>query len=103
MFSLKRVLVFVALVTFALVAETYAQQISHEDRDLVGYMLKDISGDIKKHYYDAKLRGVDWDAKAAETKQKIDTSPSLNMAMSHLAAALDALNDSHTFFLPPPR
>lgn len=103
MFSKKVVLVSVAISTCVLAAETAAQQISHEDRDLVGYMLKDISGDIKKHYYDPKLRGLDWDSKVTETKQKIDTSPSLNMAMSHLAAALDALNDSHTFFLPPPR
>jgi hypothetical protein len=25
----------------------------------------------------------------------------MNMCLSHIAAALDALNDSHTFFLPP--
>jgi hypothetical protein len=25
----------------------------------------------------------------------------MNMALSNIAAALDALDDSHTFFLPP--
>lgn len=34
-------------------------------------------------------------------KQKIEKTTSLNMALSHIAAALDTLNDSHTFFLPP--
>ena len=28
---------------------------------------------------------------------------SLNLSLAHVAAALDALNDSHTFFLPPSR
>jgi carboxyl-terminal processing protease len=39
----------------------------------------------------------------AEARQRIATSPSLNLAFSHIAGALDSLNDSHTFFLPPPR
>jgi C-terminal processing protease CtpA/Prc len=84
-------------------AFAFAQQISGIDRDRARQMLADVSADIKKHYYDPKLHGVDWDAKVRETREKIDQSPSLNMAMSHLAAALDSLNDSHTFFLPPSR
>src|SRR5262245_41049572 len=85
-------------VTFA-----FAQQITKLDRDRAKEMLGDISADIKKHYYDPKMHGVDWEAKVREAKEKIDQSPSMNMAMSHVAAALDALNDSHTFFLPPAR
>jgi len=64
-------------------------------------MLQVIGNDVHKHYYDPKLHGLDWDAKVAEAKQKISQAQSFNMAMSHIAAALDTLNDSHTFFLPP--
>src|SRR5262249_53967514 len=44
---------------------------------------------------------VNWNAKVDEMKQKINASDSMNRALSEVAAALDSLNDSHTFFLPP--
>src|SRR5229473_5914293 len=66
-------------------------------------MWADISADVRKHYYDPKFHGLDWDQTTRDTKQAIETSTSINMAMSKLAAALDSLNDSHTFFIPPPR
>src|SRR5215831_9628940 len=81
----------------------FPQQISKVDRDRAKEMIADISADIKKHYYDSKIHGVDWEAKVRETKEKIDQSPTLSMALSHVAAALDVLDDSHTFFLPPSR
>lgn len=77
------------------------QQMSNIDRGRALDMLKTISNEVRKHYYDAKLHGVDFDAKVAEAKQKIEKATSFNMAMSHIAAVLDTLNDSHTFFLPP--
>ncbi len=76
-------------------------QISNLDRGRAQDMLKIIAGEVRKHYYDPKFHGVDWDAKVAEAKQKIEKTTSMNMAMSHIAAALDTLDDSHTFFLPP--
>ena len=81
----------------------FSQQMSKLDRDRAKEMIADISADIKKHYYDPKIRGVDWEGKVRETKEKIDQSPSMSMALSHVAAALDVLDDSHTFFLPPSR
>jgi C-terminal processing protease CtpA/Prc len=71
------------------------------DRGRAQDMLQVISSDVKKHYYDPKLHGIDFNAKIGEAKQKIDKETSFNMAMSHIAAALDTLDDSHTFFLPP--
>jgi len=79
------------------------QRMSSLDRDRATSMLRMIASDVKKHYYDPKFHGLDWDARVQEAKQKIDDSPSLNAAFSHIAGALDALNDSHTFFLPPRR
>jgi C-terminal processing protease CtpA/Prc len=64
-------------------------------------MLKNVAGEVRKHYYDPKFHGLDWDAKIAETKTKIDGAPSWNVAMSHIAGLFDALNDSHTMFYPP--
>jgi len=77
------------------------QQISSYERGRATDMLQTIANDVKKHYYDPKFHGVDFDGKVAEEKKQIETSKSFNMAMSHIAAALDILNDSHTFFLPP--
>jgi len=76
-------------------------QISNLDRGRAQDMLKIVASEVRKHYYDPTFHGVDWDAKVAEAKEKIAKTTSMNMALSHIAAALDTLNDSHTFFLPP--
>ena len=76
-------------------------QMSSLDRGRALAMLQVVSSDVKKHYYDPKLHGVDFEAKVNDAKQQIEKATSFNMAMSHIAAALDTLNDSHTFFLPP--
>jgi C-terminal processing protease CtpA/Prc len=81
----------------------WPDQISKHDRDLAQDMLQQISADIKKHYYDPNFHGLDWDAIVQQAKERIDKSADLNRAMSEVAAALDALHDSHTFLLPPPR
>ena len=92
----------VLLAMFVLAPFVQAQQpISSFERGRALDMLSAVSNDVKKHYYDPKFHGVDFEAKVAEAKQQIEKSTSFNMAMSHIAAALDTLNDSHTFFLPP--
>jgi carboxyl-terminal processing protease len=73
------------------------------ERDEVLQMLSTIADDVKKHYYDPKLRGIDWEANVKSFRERIDNAASLNRGLSEVAAALDVLNDSHTFFLPPPR
>ncbi len=96
----------VAILVVALCAspiKTPAQHISNFDKSRVEGMLSEVEKDVRKRYYDPKMHGLDWDAEVRATKKKIDESPSLNMAMSHLAALLDKLNDSHTFFISPAR
>ena len=66
-------------------------------------MLDTISNDVRKHYYDPKLHGIDWDANVKKYRERIDSASSLNRGLSEVAAALDVLNDSHTFFISPPR
>lgn len=90
-----------AIVMLAVTLAQSQQQLSNLDRGRAQDMLRTVAGEVRKHYYDPKFHGVDWDAKVAEAKQKIDKTTSMNMALSHIAAALDTLGDSHTFFLPP--
>ncbi|MFN2547306.1 MAG: S41 family peptidase [Myxococcales bacterium] len=73
------------------------------DRDRVQHMLRDVSDDVREHYYDPHFQGIDWDARVAVARRQIDQSDSLNRAMSHVAGVLESLDDSHTFFLAPAR
>jgi len=50
------------------------QPISSYERGRAIDMLQTISSDVRKHYYDPKLHGVDFDAQVAETKKEIETS-----------------------------
>jgi carboxyl-terminal processing protease len=79
------------------------QKMPKFERDEVRQMLSNVSEDVKKHYYDPKFRGIDWNANIKNFQDRIDNATSLNRGLSEVAAALDALNDSHTFFLPPSR
>jgi len=65
-------------------------------------MLDTISNDVKKHYYDPKLHGIDWDANVKRCRERIDNASSLNRGLSEVAAALDVLND-HIHSLSRPR
>jgi carboxyl-terminal processing protease len=90
------------LAVILVTAQSWAQQpISSLERARALQILQVVSSDVKKHYYDPKFHGVNLDEKVAAAKQQIEKVTSFNMAMSHIAAVLDALNDSHTFFLPP--
>lgn len=66
-------------------------------------MLDQIEKDIQKDYYDPSLRGIDLNKKFAEERLKIAASPSPDAALLHIAGAVEALNDSHTGFIPPKR
>ncbi len=86
-----------------LIAQQAPPKIAKFERDEVMQMLETISADVKKHYYDKNLHGLDWSANVKTFEARVDNAASLNRGLSEVAAALDVLNDSHTFFLPPPR
>ena len=86
---------------FATSAVAQQQAMSSFDRERMLTMLQVIGNDVRKHYYDPKFHSVNWDARLEEAKQQIEKDRSLSVALSDIAAALDSLNDSHTFFLPP--
>jgi C-terminal processing protease CtpA/Prc len=74
-----------------------------EDRGIAKDMLHTVHDDIKKNYYDKTYKGLDIDARFKVAEKKIETAPSMNQALADIAGAVDALGDSHTFFIPPPR
>jgi C-terminal processing protease CtpA/Prc len=88
---------------FMLVPCSWSQQMTKFDRDRAQVMLKEIAGEVSKHYYDPKFHGIDWGKTVQEAREKIDNATSINAALTDIAATLDKLNDSHTFFLPPIR
>jgi C-terminal processing protease CtpA/Prc len=59
--------------------------------------------DVKKNYYDPAYHGVDLEAVYHKYDARLDSAQSLNEAFRVIGAFLSALNDSHTFFLPPMR
>ncbi len=91
------------LVFSLLVAADQPKDMSDEERNQVESMLSQISSDVPRHYYDPKLHGIDWSAKVSLAREKIKQEKSMNMAMAHIAAALDSLSDSHTYLIPPSR
>ena len=93
----------VALLCFGVLEPARGQSLDSIERQRASDMLKVLKDDIKKNYYDSTFQGFDVDAcfKAADDKLKRATS--LGQALGIIAQALLDLNDSHTFFIPPPR
>jgi len=81
----------------------WSQKITGFERDQTQSMLREIASDVKKHYYDPTLHGLDWDRSVGEAKARIDQAGDIGQALSEIAALLDLLKDSHTFLLPPAR
>jgi len=91
------------LVLCSVFAVSQAKDMNGLERGQVQTMLTQVSKDVTRHYYDPNLHGVDFEAKVKLAHDQINQEKSLNMAMAHVAAVLDSLNDSHTFFIPPHR
>jgi carboxyl-terminal processing protease len=81
----------------------WSQKMTGFQRDDIQEMLREVASDVRKHYYDPTLHGIDWDRNVREAKTRIDQATDLGLALSEVASLLDSLKDSHTFFLPPER
>lgn len=107
--NLMRRLVFPLALTGALFAVMalpslpQTQKISDIDRDRVLDMLQEITADVKKHYYDVNLHNLDLDGRVREAESRIRKAGTLGEAFTEIAWALDGLQDSHTYFIPPMR
>lgn len=75
----------------------------HLQRERARQMLRDLRDALEHHYYDPKFHGVDLDARLKAADARLQSVDNLGVALSTIAQTLDALKDSHTFFLPPSR
>jgi C-terminal processing protease CtpA/Prc len=99
---------FIAVVTIAAIAwigsslsadKKYTTPTNAEAQE----MLSTIQADIKKLYYDTAMHGLNLDHRFEEARQKIAVTKSQDEALLDIAAAVEALKDSHTHFRPPIR
>jgi C-terminal processing protease CtpA/Prc len=93
------VILFAALFPSSLSARRYRQP----NRELAGVMLRQVAADVRRYYYDPDFHGVDWNEAIRQAYRNINRATSLNDAVAQITAALDSLNDSHTFLIPPRR
>ena len=66
-------------------------------------ILKEVSREVEKNFYDADLHGHDWKALTAHAKKLIEKSNSIGEMDAAIFSLLNQLQDSHTFYIPPIR
>lgn len=99
--SVAGILVFIcATLSFAQAPES---PLTKQDREWLVRVLHTIHDDVRKNYYDSTYHGLDLDQRFQLAETKLATAANLNYAMADIAGAVTALNDSHTYFLPPSR
>lgn len=77
--------------------------ITSAQRMMVGSMLENVRDTLEHNYYDPAFHGVNLKAEYEKYHAEIERAPTLGDAFREIAAFLSEMNDSHTFFLPPPR
>lgn len=90
------------LAVFALPRTSSSQQKFDKFKEQQGMqMLDEIHNQVKKHYYDPTFHGVDIEKVFAGARDQMKGVDVLNKDFAIIGDALDALRDSHTFFIPP--
>ncbi len=80
-----------------------AQSFDRIERERTLTMLSNVKEQLKKHYYDPNIRGMDVDARFKAAEEKLKQATSLGQAFGIIAQVLLDLDDSHTRFYPPSR
>ncbi|PYP92797.1 MAG: hypothetical protein DMG65_03135 [Candidatus Angelobacter sp. Gp1-AA117] len=91
----------VLVVGLALATPLQAQKFDDYGRGLAREMLRNIAEDVKKHYYDPKFHGIDFDARVRAADEQLKHANSVTESYKIIASALDGLNDRETYFVPP--
>jgi C-terminal processing protease CtpA/Prc len=109
-FSAKAMMLFVLAFATLLVksfptfpAQTPQQKLDPTTANRVEEMLRRGYEEVQKKYFDRNYKGVDWDGKYKECDSKMKEITSLAQGYSLVAGLMMTLDDSHTFFMPPPR
>ena len=66
-------------------------------------VLKNAKDEIKKHYYDTKYHGIDLDAHFKKAEDRVREAQNTGQLFGIIAQSLVDFDDSHLYFLPPPR
>ena len=90
----------ILLAVFAAITEdSSGQSVQRGEWDDI---LKLVSADVQKNFYDPGMKGLDWSALTDETRQRIKASSSVGQMILAVSSLVDRLQDSHTYFIPPP-
>ena len=95
-FRCLTVLALAAFVSFPVVAQDL-----RAERERNKNMLKVVSSDIEKYFYDPQLKGLDWKGLTAAAEAKINNAKSPGEMLTAIFSLCDKLQDSHTQFSPP--
>lgn len=101
MIRLTTRVVIVAMLAALASSQAFSQKISRIERERALVMLDTLTSDLRTAYYDTKFHGIDLNAKVEEARESIKNASSVEVAYANVAAVLESLNDSHTFFVPP--
>ncbi|MGZ5885086.1 MAG: S41 family peptidase [Burkholderiaceae bacterium] len=80
---------------------SFAQKLDRLDREIAEAMLKEVSDDVNKNYFDPTLHGLDWNSLVQKARTNIDNAHDMEDAIAQIASLLQLLHDSHTSFIPP--
>ena len=95
---IRRISVCVVLLLVATLA--FADSLGDE-KARAKQILKIVSKDIEKNYYDPNLKGLNWTELNAQAVEMIDKAQSVGQIYTTIFGLVDRLNDSHTMFLSP--
>ena len=84
-------------------AQTPGGALDKDAQYQISEILKDARDEVRKHYYDPKLHGLDWDARYRQYAEMAAKTHNLGEAFRVVAAFLSGLEDSHVYFIPPDR
>ena len=99
--ALKQLTLGLAVALAAMVSAQAPPSMPVNDLHKVRGMLREAYETVKQNYYDPAFHGVNLDARFKEYDEKMKAAPTMNAGLSLVAAFLDGLKDSHTFFQPP--
>jgi carboxyl-terminal processing protease len=84
-----------------LAVPAWSQHVDRLERERAQSMLREVASDVRQHYYDPKLHGVDWDGKVSAAEEAIANTKYSDDLYIQIAAVFETLGDSHTVFIPP--